>query len=151
MLRSVRIAALIVAAFVPLIAVAEAPAPERVIEFRQNVYSLVAWNFGPMGQMVRGQRDLDTAEFAKRAAHVAALAKMLDEGFPPGSDKGADTEALPAIWTERADFDKKMAAFVTETAALATLSAGGDIDAIKAQFGKTAATCKACHDDYKAD
>lgn len=133
------------------IAMAQSSGPERNIGYRQNVFELVGWNFGALGQMARGQRDFDQAEFARRAERVAQLSKMLDEGFPAGSDKGAKTEALPAIWTNRADFDAKMADFQREAAALAQVAAGGDTDATRAQFGKTAGTCKACHDNYKAD
>jgi cytochrome c556 len=132
-------------------ALAASTGPERAIKYRQNVYGLIGWNFGALGQMARGQRDFDATEFARRAERVAQLSMMLDEGFPPGSDKGAKTEALPAIWTNRADFDAKLADFQREAAALAKVAAGGDADATKAQFAKTAGTCKACHDKYKAD
>ena len=151
MTRLVRFALIAAGLAAAGIATAQSSGPERHIEYRQDVFSLVGWNFGALGQMARGQRDFDQAEFARRAERVAQLSKMLDEGFPPGSDKGADTEALPAIWTNRADFDAKMADFQREAAALAQVAAGGDADATKAQFGKTAGTCKACHDKYKAD
>lgn len=151
MTRLVRLALTIAGLAVAGVALAQSAAPDRAIGYRQNVFELVGWNFGALGQMARGQRDFDQAEFARRAERVAQLSKMLDEGFPPGSDKGATTEALPAIWTSRADFDAKMADFQREAAALAQIAAGGDADATKAQFGKTAGTCKACHDKYKAD
>lgn len=151
MTRLARFALIAAGVAVGGVAVAQSAAPERAIQYRQNVYGLVGWNFTAMSQMVRGQRDFDGAEFARRAERVAQLSKMLDEGFPDGSDKGAKTEALPAIWRNRADFDAKMADFQREAAALAEVAAGGDVDAIKAQFGKTGGTCKACHDKYKAD
>jgi cytochrome c556 len=151
MTRLARLALIAAGLAVGGVAVAQSAAPDRAIKYRQNVYSLVGWNFTAMSQMVRGQRDFDQAEFARRAERVAQLSKMLDEGFPPGSDKGAKTEALPAIWTNRADFDAKMADFQREAAALAQVAASGDVDATKAQFGTTAGTCKACHDKYKAD
>lgn len=133
------------------VAIAQSATPDRAIKYRQNVYSLVGWNFTAMGQMTRGQRDFDPAEFARRAERVAQLSLMLDEGFPEGSDRGARTAARAAIWRNRADFDAKMADFQREAAALAAAAAGGDVEAAKAQFGKTAATCKACHDAYKDD
>jgi cytochrome c556 len=130
---------------------ADPPPGDRAIEYRQNVFGLVGWNFSAMSQMVRGQRDWDAAEFTRRAERVAALSKMLDEGFTPGSDKGADTEALPAIWANLDDFNAKMADFGREADALAAAARAGDVDAAKAQFAKTGGTCKACHDEYKAD
>ncbi len=116
---------------------ADPPPGDRVIHYRQDVFGLVGWNFSAMSQMVRGQRDWES--------------KMLDEGFTPGSDKGADTEALPAIWANLDDFNAKMADFGREADALAAAARTGDADAAKAQFAKTGGTCKACHDEYKAD
>lgn len=151
MIRFARLALIAAGLAVAGVALAQSPAPDRAIKYRQNVFGLVGWNFTAMSQMARGQRDFDQAEFARRAERVAQLSQMLDEGFPAGSDKGAKTEALPAIWTSRADFDAKMADFQREAAALAKVATGGDADATKAQFGKAGGTCKACHDKYKAD
>jgi cytochrome c556 len=128
-----------------------ASTPDRAIGYRQDVYGLIGWNFAALGEMVRGKRAWDGAEFARRAERVAQLSLMTDEAFPPGSDKGATTDAKPEIWTNRADFDAKMEDFRREAAALAAAAKGGDEAAIKAQFAKTGGTCKACHDQYKAD
>lgn len=145
------LAALAAGLSVAIVAAASPPPGDRVIRYRQNVYGLVGWNFSALSQMVRGQRDWDAAEFTRRAERVAALSKMLDEGFTPGSDKGAPTEALPAIWANLDDFNAKMADFGREAEALAAAARGGDVEAIKAQFAKTGGTCKACHDKYKGD
>ncbi|GBG00842.1 hypothetical protein AZSI13_01690 [Azospira sp. I13] len=40
-------------------------------------------------------------------------------------------------------------AFNAEANKLAEVAAGGDINAIKVQFGKTGETCKSCHDKYR--
>lgn len=132
-------------------AVQAAADPAAAIEYRQSAYTVMVWNWAPLGAMVRGRTPWDQAEFTRRAQRVATLAPMLLEGFPPGSDKGADTDAKPAIWSDYADFSAKMQAFERESAALAKVAAGGDEAATRAQFGKTAETCKACHDAYKAD
>jgi cytochrome c556 len=130
---------------------ATAATPDRAIGYRQDVFGLVGWNFGALADMVREKRAWDGAEFTRRAERVAQLSLMTDEGFPEGSDKGATTDAKPEIWTNRADFDAKMDDFRREAAALASTAKGGDQAAIKAQFAKTGGTCKACHDEYKAD
>jgi cytochrome c556 len=39
----------------------------------------------------------------------------------------------------------------SKAATLATIAKGGDLEAIKPAFGATGASCKACHDKYKAD
>ena len=125
--------------------------PDKVIHYRQGVYTMIGWNFGPMGAMVKGQVPFDAAEFSKRAERVAWLAQQIEEGFPPGSGTGATTDAKPGIWQDFADFQAKLADLQRESQALATTAKAGDEAATKAQFIKTAGTCKACHDVYRAD
>jgi cytochrome c556 len=125
--------------------------PEQSIRYRQSVFTLVGWNFGPMAGMVRGAVPFDKAQFAMRAQRVAELSLMPLEGFPKGSEKGARTEAKPEIWTDWKDFEVKMKNFQAEAKSLAAIAKTGDEAAIKAQFGKTGGTCKACHDKYKTD
>jgi cytochrome c556 len=132
-------------------AAAQSASPERAIGYRQDVFGLIGWNFSAIGDMVRERKPWDAAEVTRRAERVAQLSKMTDEGFPPGSDTGATTDAKAAIWENLADFNTKMEDFRREAAALATIAAGGDQAATKAQFAKTGGTCKACHDEYKAD
>jgi cytochrome c556 len=132
-------------------AVAQSASPERAIGYRQDVFGLIGWNFGAIGDMVRERKPWDASEATRRAERIAQLAKMTDEGFPPGSDTGATTDAKAEIWANLADFNAKMDDFRREADALAAVAKGGDQAAIKAQFAKTGGTCKACHDEYKAD
>lgn len=125
--------------------------PDKVIRYRQGVYTMIGWNFGPMAAMVKGQVPFDAAAFSKRAERVAWLAQQVEEGFPPGSDTGATTDAKPAIWADFADFQAKLADLQRESQALAATAKAGDEAATKAQFIKAAGTCKACHDLYRAD
>ena len=142
----------ILAAGAGLAAVATAAVkPESAIAYRQAGYTMLGWNFGPMAQMVRGKAPFDQAAFARHAERVAFLAPQLLEGFPTGSASGAPTEAKPEIWSDRAGFEAKMDALVEESRTLAEVARGGDEAAMKAQFGKTAETCKACHDAYREE
>ena len=104
----------------------------------------------PLANTVRGKTPYVKADFERYANRVAQIAPMLLEGFPAGSGVGK-TEAKPEIWTNWADFQRKMKAFETEAAALATLSKGGDFEKIKVQFSKVGGTCKGCHEKYKTD
>jgi cytochrome c556 len=123
--------------------------PEDAIAYRQGVYKIIGWNFGPMAAMVRGDRPYDKAAFAKHAENVAAVGPMALEGFGPGTDKGAPTKAKPEIWTKMDDFRAKMTKMNEETSKLASVAKTGSLDDIKKQFGATGASCKACHDDYR--
>lgn len=125
--------------------------PDAAIRYRQSVYTMIGWNFGPIVQMVKGKTPWDAAEFAKHAERIAALAPQLPEGFPAGSDTGAKTEAKPDIWKNGDDFKAKMNDFIAESKTLADIAKGGDEAKMKDQFKKTAGTCKACHDKYRSE
>ncbi len=124
--------------------------PADAVRYRKSAYNVLVWNWMPLANTVRGKTPYVKADFERYANRVAQIAPMLLEGFPAGSGVGK-TEAKPEIWTNWADFQLKMKAFETESAALATLAKGGDFEKIKVQFGKVGNTCKGCHDKYKTD
>lgn len=124
--------------------------PEDVIKYRQSVYKVMGWNFGPMAAMVKGEKPYDKEAFARHALIVSQMSPLAMEGFAAGSDKGAETKAKPEIWTKSADFKEKMDKMVSETGKLATVARSGSFDEIKKQFGTTGGTCKTCHDDFKS-
>ena len=132
-------------------AVAQAPKPEEVIAYRQSLLKTVLWNFAPMGAMVKGAKPWDAAEFKRRSVAVAFAALQLDEAFPAGSDQGGVTDALPAIWENPDDFKAKLRDFQLAANALRIATVGGDQDTIKREFDHVRNTCKACHQDYRAD
>jgi len=131
----------------PLLGASEA---EDAIRYRQGLYTVIGWNFGPLADMVRGKRPFDAAGFTLHADRIAALAPQLLEGFPPGSDSGAPTGAKAAIWADRPGFEAKMQDFVDAARALAQAAHGGDEATMKDRFKTTAGTCKACHDTYRS-
>lgn len=125
--------------------------PELVIGYRRSAMTLIGWNFGPLGAMVKGRIPFDAKEFAKRAERLASLSGQILEGFAPGSDKGAETDAKPDIWTHYEDFQTKVDDFIRESKALDEAARTGDETKMKDQFKKLAGTCKGCHEKYKAD
>ena len=66
----------------------------------------------------------------------------------PGTDKG-DTTVSSAVFEKPDQFKKAAASFEAATAMLASTAKGGDLDAIKAQFGKVAQNCKSCHRQFR--
>lgn len=83
------------------------------------------------------------------AQTVAVTARQQGALFPVGS--GAGTDALPAIWTQKATFDAQMAKLVAESGKLVTVVNGGNVDAIGAQFKVVGGTCAGCHKQFRAD
>jgi cytochrome c556 len=123
--------------------------PEKAIEYRQSVMTVISWNFGQMNAMVKGEKPYDKEAFARNAAIVAYMSPLAIEGFTPGSEKGHDTTAKPEIWTKMDDFKSKMDKQNSEVTKLAAVAKTGTFDEIKKQFGVAGGTCKGCHDDYR--
>lgn len=126
---------------------------EQAIKYRQSVYKVILWNFGPVAGMAQGKIPYDAADFARRAERVATMAPMLLEGYPEGSAtaSGVKTRARPEIWENMSDFTKLMHDMESKTAALATVAKEGDFEKSKAAFGEAASACKACHEKYRTD
>ncbi|MFC3531317.1 c-type cytochrome [Vogesella facilis] len=121
------------------------------ITSRQEVFKQYKKTVGAMGKMVKGDTAFDQAEFAKLAAHMDELAQQPWQYFTPGSDKGK-TDAKPEIWSKPAEFKAaadKHKAEVAKMKAVAAQASG--LNDVKAQFGAMQQTCKACHDQFRAD
>jgi cytochrome c556 len=69
--------------------------------------------------------------------------------FGEGTDKG-DTKANPEIWKEAPKFKEAVDKFQAESVKLAAAAKTGKLDDLKTAFGNTAATCKGCHDTFRA-
>ncbi len=116
------------------------------IQYRKAVFSLVGAHMSNMGAVMKGKADYNAESISKSANVLAALAPVAGQGFELES-LGHGSEAKAAIWKNKADFNKKMADFVTATAALAANA--GTEKGFKANFGPVGKSCKGCHDDFK--
>jgi cytochrome c556 len=123
--------------------------PEDAIKYRRSVMTLQGAHISALGAMVNGRVPFD-AQVAQRHADVLALVSTLPWGAfaVPGSDKG-ETRAKPEVWSEPAKFKGNSDKLQAETAKLAAAAKTGNLDNLKAAFGSTAGTCKACHDDFQ--
>ncbi|MCF1428507.1 MAG: cytochrome c [Shewanella sp.] len=149
-MKKVLLTALVAASFSSAVMANNFRNTEDAIEYRQDVFNVIAHNFGDMGAMMKGKKPFDVAAFEMRAQNVAALSKLPLEGFVPGSNKG-NTDAKSDIWSNKGEFDTKMKQFQLDAANLAKVAATGNKAAIKKAFGATAKNCKACHDTFKKD
>ena len=100
--------------------------------------------------MANGRVPYDVKAAAENAEVVSALAKLPWAAFGEGTDKG-DTRAKPEIWKESAKFKEASDKMVAEVGKLNTAAKAGNLDALKAAFGPAAASCKACHDNFRKD
>ena len=128
------------------------PTPaERAIEYRQAVYKIVAGNFGPLSQVAQGKAEFKAESAARQATRLAQIATFVGDAYPDVSKEGK-TRALPAIWSNRKEFDQIIVDFTAHTKALAEVvenssSAGDELKAAVAAVGND---CKACHDKFRS-
>ena len=95
----------------------------------------------------------DKAAMAAAAATILETARGQGSLFPPdsGASAGIKTDALPAIWADKAKFDGDMTAMVGEAGKLVATVHGGSADAIAAQTKALGDTCKSCHQQFRQD
>ena len=130
-----------------------APSPSRsAIEARKAVFALIASNFRPLGEVVKGNAPYDAAEVQKRIDRIVFLSGFLDDAFPAVSNTGLpDTKTKADAWTNHDDFAKKVKSFQDVALSLQKVNASekGGGDAFKAAVGAVGQECKGCHDVYK--
>ena len=123
--------------------------PEEAVKYRKSVMFLIVQHFKRMGAVVQGKAVYDKDAFSVNADAVEMLATLpWDAMMEPGTDKG-DTTLSSAVFEKPAQFKKAAESFETDTAKLAGTARGGDLNAIKAQFGKVAQNCKSCHTNFR--
>ncbi len=124
--------------------------PEDAIKYRKASFTVMAAHFGRLGAMANGRAPYDAKAAADNADVVATLAKLPWAAFGEGTDKG-DTRAKPEIWKESAKYKEAADKMQAEIVKLNTAAKAGNIDALKAAFSPAAASCKACHDNFRKD
>ena len=124
--------------------------PEDAVKYRKASFTVMATHFGRLGAMANGKAPYDAKAAADNAELVATLAKLPWAAFGEGTDKG-ETRAKPEIWKDAAKFKEAADKMQTELGKLNVAAKAGNVDALKAAFGPAAASCKACHDNFRKD
>lgn len=102
----------------------------------------------PVGQMLRGEAEYDSAALMKSLLVWQDVGGKFGALFPPGSETGEGTEAAPAIWEDRAGFEAALAKW--QDAVDAAIEADpGTLEAAKPVVGPVFQACKGCHDNYR--
>ena len=124
-----------------------APGPDEAGEYRQSVFSALAWHFQTLGGMVGEDIEFDAETFERKAGIVATLAELPWEGFEEGGPEGSDAKA--EIWDEWEAFEEKARTLEEESATLAEVAAEDDREAIAEQFQATRSSCQDCHERFR--
>jgi cytochrome c556 len=149
MKQVVSIALAVSALIAALPASAQFQKPEDAVKYRQSALSLMGTHFSRLGAMANGRVPFDAKVAQDNAALVETLSKLPWPAFVAGSDKVSNTKAKPEIWSDHGKFTQASENMMAEVAKLSTVAKTGHLDQIKVAFGNAAASCKACHDNFR--
>jgi len=128
------------------VAQAQAPAQPNVVAIRQASMGLLGGTAAALRAGVEAKAE--AKNFAGAGNAISNYGKVLASLFPQGS--GANTKALPEIWTNWAGFEKAAADLTAAgelvKAAAAANDAGKLADAVKA----VGDACGGCHRTFRA-
>ena len=99
--------------------------------------------------MFKGEKPYDAAAAADAIKGIGAVMDEFITLFPEGSTS-KDSDALPEIWKNKADFDGWAAQVKEDTPKTAAAAAGG-VASLQPAFAEFAKSCRGCHEKYRAD
>ncbi|OYW54990.1 MAG: hypothetical protein B7Y80_09070 [Hyphomicrobium sp. 32-62-53] len=142
MLRAALLAASLLA--VPTLALAQ---NADVIKERKANFKAMADAAKPTGAMMKGEADFDLAAVKNAIKVFQEKAALQGKLFPDNSKEGEKTEALPAIWENKADFEERFVKLAE--AAKAADASITDEDTFGAEWPKVMGNCGSCHKKYR--
>ena len=122
--------------------------PDALILGRQAGMDLQGAVTGELKRAVDGKAEVKTYKSAADA--IAAWGRAIPGMFPAGTEHGHDTKALPAVWSDRAGFEKASATLTTAAEKMSQAAAADDKAAFAEAFQATAQACGACHRSFRA-
>ena len=119
-----------------------------ISEDRTAAFKSMMPEFTRMGKMVKDEEPYDVEKFKQAAATFAENSKKpftLFESDPQGNGR-----ALPAVWSDAAKFKAEEDKFAAAVEKLNAAAQTGKLEEIKAAYSETGASCKSCHDTFRA-
>jgi len=124
--------------------------PEDAVKYRQSAMFVMQQNFGRVAAMAQGKAPFDAKVAADSAAVAEYMSKLPWAAFVAGSDKAGNTKAKPEVWSDSAKFNAAAEKMQGEMTKFSAAAKTGSLDNIKAALGGVGGSCKACHDDFRA-
>jgi cytochrome c556 len=115
--------------------------PEEMVAKRQAIMK-------EDGGILKGAGGLSGADAVAAADHLITNFSNLTVLFPEGSAVG-DSEALPAIWENNAEFQAILVSAVTAATAMKAAAEAGDATAYMAAIKGVGGTCGQCHQTFR--
>lgn len=116
---------------------------EGVIFDRQQIMLALEKDADTLGRIVAGEIPPD-----KLAATAHAIAKGAHDSLEAFKEQAPGGRSKPEVWSNNADFMKRMEAFASNADAMAKLADTGNVTAVTSTMGD-ALPCKQCHDVYR--
>ena len=128
---------------------------DDAIKARQGMFQLYSFNVGILNAMAKERIPYDAAVATEAANNLDAAANLGQSQFwPAGSDSQTEgniaTRALPEIWETYPAITEKASALSDAVAALVPV-AGNGLDELQDAIGDVGASCKGCHDEFRAE
>ena len=139
------------AALTALPAAAQFQKPEDAIKYRQGAFTIMGNHMARIGAMAQGRTPFDAKVAADNAAIVLTVSRLPFGAFGEGTDKGMPNRAKAEIWKDNAKFKAAAEKMIGEVTKLEAAAKAGNLDGMRSAFGAVGASCKACHDDFRAD
>ncbi|MCB5176536.1 MULTISPECIES: c-type cytochrome [Microvirga] len=127
--------------------VTAAIAQSNVVEQRQQLMKEMGAQTRPIGAMLRGQEPFDLAKVQAGLKVFAENSQKAQSLWPESSKDAPKTDALPAIWQNKAKFESIMTELHQD--AQTAMSAIKDEASFKAQMPQVLQNCGACHNDFR--
>jgi cytochrome c556 len=127
--------------------------PEDMIKARKAGLSFMSFNMGRVKANIDGTFNKDQVVAAANVVAATANSQLWTL-FAAGTDKDIGdqkTRAKPELFQQPDKVGQLINNLAKEANELQKVAMSGDAAAVKAQFGKVGAACKACHDDFRKD
>jgi len=118
---------------------------KAAIDYRQHIMSTLNEQAGALGEILSTAIPDDNV-----AAHLDAIALTASTALKAFEPKAVGGEAKPEVWSNWADFSKRMNEFAAMTAKMAKTAHEEGNDAALAQV-VDALSCKGCHEVYRKE
>ena len=121
---------------------------DDIVAMRKSMMDLQQ---GVLGAMKAGvEQKVDVKPFTAGAKGLVSSSKVIATMFPTGTEKAGGTKALPAVWSDKADFATKGKALGEAAEKLVALADANDKAGFATQFTAVGQTCGACHRQFRA-
>jgi cytochrome c556 len=116
---------------------------QDTVDYRQHIMKTLGEQVAILGMMAQQKAPSD--DFATHVQALALTAATAKAAFEPEIRGG---NAKPEVWSQWADFEKRIDALAAATADLAKTAKSGGAAAAAPKL-QSALTCKGCHDTYR--